>query len=609
MLAPYHSFSYRRFNDIHRLSLFTFTTGAEILGILQRCGMLIAMQKLIAQKIAATIDAKPEEVSISVPELEKFGHYSTNIAMRLAKQAGKPPLALAEEFAQKLLEKEGAVFARVEAVKPGFINLWLSEHFLQNEFSRSLQATSYKLTPTQTVIVEYSAPNIAKPMHVGHLRSTIIGDALANIYAYLGYNVIRWNYFGDWGTQFGKLIAAYKLWGEKAVVEKDPIKALLALYVRFHDEMKTNPDLERQGQLEFKKLEEGDKENRKLWEWFKDESLLEFKKMYKRLGVQFDVEIGEAFYEEALYDVLKELTEKGLLVPGEEGAKIVNLDAHKLPPALIQKSDGASLYITRDVAGLKHRLSKYKPSQILYVVANEQALHFEQLFAIAQLLGLTSAQLAHIKFGLVLGEDGKKLSTREGRTVQLESIVHEITERAFAVVSEKNPSLPEEERRAVAEAVGIGALKYNDLKENRNSDIIFNWEKMLDFHGDSAPYLQYTVVRLKNIIRKAQLPTASGTGSAGELAAVDDDLKIGLMKKMLDFDDVVSLCVETRYTSHLAKYLFELAKLGNQYYEMHRILEDENKERQAGRLALVGAIAQTLTEGLSLLGIQVPERI
>ncbi len=564
------------------------------------------MLKLVKAELAKTLGIEGD-FDVSVPEIQAFGHYSTNIAMRLAKEKKMPPLILSQEFATKL--KENKTFSHVEAVAPGFINLWLSEKFLQEEFKK-VGKPQINLGEGKTVIMEYSSCNIAKPMHVGHLRSTVIGDAFANIFEYVGYKVVRWNYLGDWGTQFGKLIAAYKLWGDKAAVEKDPIGELVKLYVRFHEEITTNPELDKKGQLEFKKLEDSNKENRKLWEWFKDDSLIVFHKMFKRLGVKFDVEIGEAFYEDAIYDVLKELKEKELLIPSPEGGQIVNLDQFKLPVALIQKSDGASLYITRDIALLKHRLSKYKPVMIFNEVGNEQTLHFQQLYAIAQLLGLKSAKLEHIKHGLVLGPDGKKLSTREGKAVTFESIVDEITSRAYDVVSQKNAELSEKERREIAEAVGIGALKYNDLKEHRTSDIVFNWEKMLDFHGDSAPYLQYTVVRLLSIIKKAGVSQSTiSTHSSENLAAVDDEMKTTIMKKVLDFDDIVALCAQTRFTSHLAKYLFELAKLGSQYYESVRILDDENISRRNGRLLLINSVAQTLTTGLGLLGIQVPERI
>lgn len=549
------------------------------------------MLKLVKEELAKTLGITGD-FDVSVPEVAQFGHYSTNVAMRLGRgeQAG--------EFAKKLGSSK--MFSKVEAVKPGFINLWLSDEFLTKEFLSPVSPAK----GLGTVVIDQCGTNIAKPMHVGHLRSTVIGAALSNIYEAVGYKAIRWNYLGDWGTQFGKLIAAYKLWGDKKEVEKAPIETLLALYVRFHDELKTNPDLDKQGQEEFRKLEEGDSENRKLWEWFKDESMLAFDKIYKRLGVKFDHNIGEEFYVEEMRPIVNELKEKGIATPSDGGV-IVHLEKFNLPVALIQKSDGASLYITRDIASIRHRISKYKPEKLLYVVANEQSLHFSQLFAIANLLGITT-EMEHIKFGMVLGEDGKKLSTREGKAIKLEEVLDTIVDKAREVVKKNNPDMSEKEQSQIAEIIGIGALKYNDLKENRVSDITFNWEHMLDLRGDSAPYLQYTVVRLLNIIRKAG---AIPRNSTSDLAGVDDELKTAIMKKVVDYSDIVELCAQTNLTSHLAKYLFELAKLSSQYYESVRILDDENIARRNGRLFLIYSVANTLTAGLKLLGIEVPERI
>ena len=564
------------------------------------------MLKLVKAELAKTLGIQAD-FDVTVPEVQAFGHYSTNVAMRLAKEAKKPPFDLATEFAAKL---EGSkMFSKAEAIKPGFINLWLSDRFLAEQFTKVMESeTESEIGKGKTVVIDQCGTNIAKPMHVGHLRSTVIGAALSNMYEAVGYKAIRWNYLGDWGTQFGKLIAAYKLWGNKKEVEAKPIETLLALYIRFHEEMKTKPELEKSGQEEFRKLEEGNVENRKLWEWFKDESMLEFDKLYKRLGVSFTHNIGEAYYLDAMREIVEDLKEKKFIVPSE-GGWVAHLEQYNLPVALVQKSDGASLYITRDIASIRHRISKYKPEKLLYVVANEQTLHFQQLFAIAKLLGITTPA-EHIKFGMVLGEDGKKLSTREGKAVKLEDLINQITDRAYQVVNEKNAELPEQEKREIAEIVGIGALKYNDLKENRVSDITFNWDRMLDFHGDSAPYLQYTVVRLMSIVRKA------GKIKNPDIANVSDELKPVLMKKMIDFGDVIELCVATNLTSHMAKYLLELAKLGSQYYESVRILDDSpageqasNIARRNGRLLLIESVAKTLTAGLKLLGIAVPERI
>lgn len=549
--------------------------------------------------------AIPFAPSLDVPSVKEFGHYSTNVAMRLAKEYKKNPLEVAQEFAQKLkaADKKG-MFEKIEAVKPGFINFWLAKEFLQKGLvsiaKKPKEIGVSKIGKGKRVIIDHASTNIAKPLHVGHLRTTIIGAALANIHETLGYKVIRWNYIGDWGTQFGKLTAAYKLWGDRKKVEANPISEMLALYIKFHDELKTNPELEKRGQEEFKKLEQGDKENRKLWQWFVKESLLEFDKAFEILGVSFDTHKGESAYEKQLPGIVKEL--KKSLAQQSEGAWVIPLEKFNLPPALIEKSDGATLYLTRDIASLKDRLTK-KPAKILYVVANQQALHFEQLFAVANLLGLNTAELAHVKFGMVLGEDGKKLATREGKVIQLMDVIHEGMERAYAVVSEKNPNLTEDEKRKVARAVSIGALKYNDLKENRNSDIQFNWDKMLDLTGDTAPYLQYTYTRFMSIIAKA------GRVGKADISTLDGELEVLMIKKILDFTDVISQCAETYYTSHLAKYLFELAKLGSQYYEATPILVDENATRRNARLTLVRTIALTLKKGLFLLGIETTERI
>ncbi len=562
------------------------------------------MKKRILQILKKALGAGALPAEVSVPEKENFGHYTTNIAMRLA--GGGAPLARAQALAEKI-KKAAPVgfFEKVEAVPPGFVNFWLSKKTLQEEFRDVAGEKEYgrgSIGAKKTVIVEYSDPNIAKMMHVGHLRTTIIGDALANILAASGYKVVRWNYLGDWGTQFGKLIAAYKLWGDEAAIKKNPIEELQKLYVRFHDEMKSKPELEKRGQEEFKKLEEGDAGNKKLWERFKKESLKEFEKAYETLGVKFDLWIGESFFEPEMKPLVKELSKKKI-VERSEGSLVVKLDDQGLPPALIEKSDGASLYLTRDIANLRYRLKKYKPAKILYVVGNEQSLHFEQLFAIAKILGLDAAEIKHVKYGLVLGEAGKKLATREGRTQLLSEVVDEAVVKAREIVQEKSPDLSDVEKHEIAYAVALGALKYNDLKENRTTDIIFDWDKMLDFTGDSAPYLQYTYARLTSILRKA------GKAGKADFGALDTEPELGLMRKIFEFPDIVERAGELYSTSTLATYLYKLAVAANKFYETTPILKDENAPRRSARLALAGAAARTLRVGLALLGIKTPEKI
>ena len=551
-------------------------------------------------------------IDISVPDEELFGHYSTNFALRQAKIKGVPPLELAREYAARIAAAAPAgFFQKVEAAAPGFINFWLSDATMQKAFAAIVRNKKYgagNIGKKKTVIVEYSQPNIAKKMHVGHMRTTIIGAALANILELSGYRVVRWNYLGDWGTQFGKLIAAYKMWGSKAAVEKNPIEELQKLYVRFHEEMKSDPELEKRGQAEFKKLEDGNRENRKLWGWFKKESLKEFMKMYKLLDVDFDTWIGESFFEREMKATVKELTDKHI-AERSEGAMVVKLDAVGLPPALIQKSDGASLYLTRDIANLRYRLKKYKPAKILYVVGNEQALAFDQLFAIAHMLGWDSAELKHIKYGLVLGEGGKKLSTREGTAQLLEEVIKEAIVKAREVIEAKSPDLLPKEKTEIAFTVALGALRYNDLKENRTTDIIFNWEKMLDFSGDSGPYLQYTYARLKSILRKSKISDAKLRSGIAGVTTLNRAAELALMRKLFEFPDIVQRAGELYSTSTLAVYLYKLAVTANKFYETTPILKDEDIARRNARLLLIDTAARVLQKGLGLLGIKTLEKI
>ncbi|MBI2013115.1 MAG: arginine--tRNA ligase [Candidatus Colwellbacteria bacterium] len=531
------------------------------------------------------------------------GHFSTNAAFVLATlrqtQGGRlSPLKAAEELKKYLEEKGADFFSEIEVAEPGFLNFWIKPEAARKEFERIVEPRKIAAQSRGKVIVEYSQPNIAKPMHVGHLRSTIIGDALANILEFAGYEVIRWNYLGDWGTQFGNVIAAYKLWGDKKEVERAPVEVLAGLYARFHEEMKEDPSLELRGQEEFRKLETGDKENRELWEWFREESIKELNKIYKLLDVKFDEWIGESFYEKKLPSLIELLLKKGI-AKESEGAVIVPLE--NLPPALIRKSDEGTLYLTRDIANLEYRLKEYKADSILYVVDNGQSLHFQQLFAIAEILGL-KGDFAHIKFGLVLGEDLKKLSTRAGRHIALLEVINEAVERARKVLEEKEADMTDKEKEEVARVVGIGALKYNDLSQSRMADITFDWDKMLSLQGNSAPYLQYTYARLKSILRKAEnIP-------AFEAEAIEKEADLRLILKLAFFPEVIEEVSKNYLPHQLANYLYDLARTINDYYEKEPILKAEESLRGA-RLNLVNSAAETMKTGLGLLGIKVPERM
>ena len=570
------------------------------------------------------LDKKYPNVSykLAPPEVASHGHLSANISFALAKQFKKSPIAAAEDVKKHLLGNAPQnLFEKIEIAPPGFINIWFARDAIQKEFLEISRAKEWgspsprlqRVNKKQAVIVEYSSPNIAKPMHVGHFRGTIIGDAIANIHQFLGYKTIRWNYLGDWGTQFGKLIAAYKMWGSEALLKKEPIKHLLDLYVRFTAEAKANPDLEIRGREEFKKLEAGDKENRKLWEKFKKESLKEFNKTYKTLGVKFDVTLGESFYEKDLKLITEYLISQEIAVRSE-GALIIPLDDFNLPPAMIQKSDGVSLYLTRDIANILYRIKKYHPAKILYEIGSEQELYFKQLFAIAksdflhdftpELKNAGAIELMHIGHGLVLGKDGKKLSTRAGKTIFFEDLINEAIDKTTKIIEEKNPKLSAKEKQRIAKAVAIGALKYNDLSQNRLSNITFDWDKMLSFEGDSGPYLQYSYARLKSILRKA------GKTHNPQLTTYDlnSDLELEIILKLDRFPEAIQKVAIGYYPNELAAYLYDLAKSINHFYQAEPVLKAPKGIREA-RLALISKSAEVLKTGLGLLGIETLERM
>ncbi len=557
----------------------------------------------MVQKALQT-DIDPE---LTIPEHSEFGHFSTNIAMRLASERNEDPLKIAESIIEKVRADGVKLVERVMVAGPGFINFWLQPKAIQEEFSAILKnkKTFGKSSSGKgkLVIVEYSQPNIAKPLHAGHLRNTILGDVLANVHACTGHKVVRWNYLGDWGTQFGRVIAAWKRGSDEAELKKTPIEYLERLYVEFGKKAKENDELADAGREEFRKLEAGDRENFKLWKRFKKESLKEIGEIYRMLGVRFDTYIGESSFRGDMSSLVKNMLDKGVAMRSE-GAVIVPLEEFGLPPALIQKKDGASLYHTRDIAAFDYRLKKHHPDRFLYVVGNEQTLHFAQLLAILKKLGLgRECEVVHVKYGLLLGVGGKKMSTREGTAVSVRGIIKKAITLASDVVEKKNPNLSGRERKRVAEAVGIGALKYALLKENRMSDIVFDWDRMLDFSGDSGPYLQYTRARLLSIIRKA------GWRGKADFTELSSDLELALMRKIFEFPEEAERSLETFYVNNLAQHLNSLAVLANRFYESTPILKDENKKRKNARLQLIGMVSVVIERELALLGIESPDNI
>ncbi len=548
-------------------------------------------RRWLQEKLAELHPGHPFDVL--VPPEAVMGDYSVNLAFALAKKEKTNPRDVAQKLCDELMREGGDMLEKCEVAGPGFVNVFLKDSYLQEQLGTTEIPQEGK---GKKVIVEYSSPNIAKPMHVGHLRSTVIGDALANVYEALGYEVVRWNYIGDWGTQFGKLIAGYRHWKPEIATVYD----MVALYVRANQELD-----EDEGREEFKKLEAGDAESRKLWELFRATSLTEFERMYRQLDTHaFDVQRGESDYESKLKPLIDDLVKRSI-AKESEGALIIDLSDEGLPPGLLRKSDGATLYLTRDIASLEDRIEEYRPAKLLYVVANQQALHFEQLFAVKDKLKLGATETVHVKFGMVLGEDGKKLATREGKVIPLQEVIDKITALAAEVVKRKNPEMSEERIAQTAHDIGVGALKYNDLRQHPYSDITFDWEAMLNLSGNSGPYLQYTYARLAGIIAKA----GNLKPETGNVQLLTHPTERALMRHLVDFGDAVAQCAKLYALNGLALYLYELAEKANRFYEQVRVSEEPDVARKAALGKLVKAVMAQLKKGLELLGVQAMDRI
>ncbi|KEO84654.1 arginine--tRNA ligase [Tumebacillus flagellatus] len=530
---------------------------------------------------------------------------------QLAKTLRKAPPMIAAELKEKIqpaLAEAGVPVGNVEVVG-AYINFFLDQEAVaQDVISNVLTAGdaygAADLGHGANVTIDLSSPNIAKPFSMGHLRSTVIGNALANILAKLGYNPVRINHLGDWGTQFGKLIVAYKKWGSEEAVRKSPIPELLRLYVQFHDEAKADPSLEDQAREWFKKLEDGDVEATELWQWFRDESLKEFNKTYELMGIRFDSLHGEAFYNDKMDRVVTLLEEKGLLVE-DEGAMVVKLDEFDMPPCLIKKSDGATLYATRDLAAALYRHDTYDFAKALYVVGGEQRLHFKQVFKVLEKLGYEWAkEMHHIPFGMML-KDGKKMSTRKGKVVLLDEVLQQAIDDVRQVIAEKNPNL--ENQDAVAKAVGVGAVIFHDLKNYRLNDINFSLEDMLTFEGETGPYVQYTHARACSILRKAGYEPASEKIQlpAGALEGAES---WAVVTMLLNFPHIVQRAGTEFDPSIIGKYAIDLAQAFNKFYAHVRVIADDQAVT-AARLHLVAATVQVLRTALNLLGLQAPQEM
>lgn len=603
-------------------------------------------------------------IKLEVPHDPLHGDYASSIGLKLGKILQKNPMEVAETLKKKFPLHPS--IDRVEVVAPGFINFHLSSAYLEKELKKVLSARSnygrLAIGNGQKMMIEYSQPNIAKPLGVHHLLSTIIGQTLVNLYRFSGFEVIATNYPGDWGTQFGKLLYAYKTWGNEEVVKNDPLNELLKLYVQFHNEAEKDPTLDDKGRAEFKKLEEGDEENRKLWQWMKDLSIQEIERLYKKLGVHFDLYLGEEMHREEAKKLIQEGQEKHIIEVGEKGALIVTFENEKLPPYVVQKSDGTTLYSSRDIASINYRIQNYHPNKIIYVVDVAQSLHFQQLFETVKKFGFTEPELMHVNFGRMQFPEGR-MSTRKGEVVLLDEVIKEAVSRTEKLVEEKSKDLPLEEKKQVAEAMAISAIKYNIISQNRETNMVFEWDRMLSLDGNSAPYMQYAYARAKSILRKAREPFLKNeTNETPKPKAGKDDLQASLfsmvekkveqepsnepsknesaksdtpaieapvvnqdedkkrqpfehpsektlLRLLPHFPEKIELAVVENKPNVLTTYLFELARAFSSFYNEMPVLHAGTDELKKSRLELVEAVSQVLKNGLNVLGIVSFERM
>ncbi len=569
-------------------------------------GRLMAdFKKLISESIKSEIeDLTLEEITalIEVPPNKEMGDYAFP-CFKLAKIFRKAPNAIAEDLAgkiqptddiNKIINLGGYVnfFVNKESLAKKVINQVLSEkeNYGKSDFGKG-----------KTVVVEYSSPNIAKPFHIGHVRTTVIGNALSKIYQSQGYHVEKLNHLGDYGTQFGKLIVAYKLWGDKQAVEKDPIKELLKLYIRFHDEAETKPEMEDEAREWFTKLENGDEEAKDLWQWFRDESLKEFSRVYKLLDIEFDSYVGESFYSDKMPAVIEELKEKNLLEESD-GAMIVNLEDSKLPPALIQKRDGSTLYLTRDLASAFYRKKVYDFDKSIYVVGAQQELHFKQCFEIIKRMGYDwYKDMIHVQFGMVALEEGT-MSTRKGRVVFLEDVLNQAIDRTRQIIEEKNPDA--ENIDEVAKAVGVGAVVFQELSNSRIKDYTFSWDRTLSFEGETGPYVQYTHARCCAVLRKAGQPVSADINY--ELLSDQDAADV--LSVLENFNKSIMTAMNKNEPHIVTRFVLDLAQAFNKFYHNSPILV-EDADLRAARLALVEATRQTIENALKILGMKAPQKM
>lgn len=563
------------------------------------------LKEKLAPAIAAALDMDEAEIAamLETPPNPKMGDAAFP-CFKLKQKLGKEAADIAQELHGKM---ELPFFVSEAKVVGGYLNFYYDRIFYaQTVLGQTVRAGEdygkSDMGAGKTVVIDYSSINIAKPFHIGHLSSTAIGSALYKLYKYLGYDAVGVNHLGDWGTQFGKLIAAYKLWGDDAKIERESMDAMLELYVRFHKEAEADPELDEQGRMWFKKIEDGDEEALRIFKWFSDLTLREANKVYDLLGVEFDSYAGESFYNDMLPAVIKELKEKNLLEESE-GAYVVRLNEYDLPPAVVLKTDGATLYITRDIAAAKYRRETYDFFKCLYVVAYQQNLHFRQLFAVLEKMGYKwSEDMEHVAFGMVSLKEGT-ISTREGKVVFLTDVLNKAVEKTLAIINEKSPDLQDKE--LVASDVGIGAVIYSTLSQSRIKDIKFSFERVLDFDGETGPYVQYTHARCNSILQNWQ-PDESKVET--DVSVLDNKEALAVLKLLESFPSSLLSAAQDCEPFYVTRHITKLAQAFNSYYYAHRII-DEGEAQTNARVMLTAAVKNVIKRGLGLLGIKAPNRM
>lgn len=561
----------------------------------------IAIANCLKEKIE---DLTLEEIValIEVPPNKEMGDFAFP-CFKLAKVFRKAPNMIAADLAENI-DAKGAI----SKVMPlgGYVNFFvnksqLAETVINDVLTKKEKYGHTDLGQDKAVVIDFSSPNIAKPFHIGHIRTTVIGNALYKIYDSQGYNVVRVNHLGDYGTQFGKLIVAFKLWGSKEAVEANPIPELLKLYVKFHEEAEQKPEMEDEARAWFTKLENGDEEAKALWQWFRDESLKEFARVYDLLDIEFDSYAGESFYSDKMGVVIDQLKEKGLLVQSQ-GTNVVDLEEFNMPPALITKNDGSTLYMTRDLAAAIYRKNTYDFDKCIYVVGSQQSLHFQQLFKVLELMGYEwSKDLIHVPFGMVALEEGT-MSTRKGRVVFLEDVLKQAVEKTKEIVLSKNPNAKNVEQ--IAKQVGVGAVVFQELSNSRIKDYTFSWSRTLSFEGETGPYVQYTHARCCAVLRKAEEEVTADINY--DLLSEGDGAEV--LKVIGSFNKAILAAMRKNEPHIITRFVLDLAQAFNKFYHDNPILVDDVEVRKA-RLALVAATRQTIENALALLGMHAPERM